>query len=68
MNELRYRVPGMHCANCERAVSDELAKVEGVEEVEVDLDAKIVLVRGAGLADETLRAAIAEAGYEAEAA
>lgn len=68
MTELSYRVPGMHCANCERAVGDELAKVEGVESVEVDLDAKVVLVRGAGLSDEALRAAIDEAGYEAETA
>jgi Cu+-exporting ATPase len=31
-----YRVPGMHCEKCERAVRDELGPVAGVEFVEVD--------------------------------
>lgn len=68
MAELIYRVPGMHCGNCERAVKQELSQVGGVESVEVDLGAKLVLVRGDGLSDEALRAAIDEAGYQAEAA
>lgn len=68
MTELIYRVAGMHCGNCERAVKQELSEVDGVESVEVDLESKLVLVRGQDLADEKLRAAIDEAGYEAEAA
>ena len=68
MAELIYSVPGMHCGHCEQAVKQELAKVEGVESVEVDLESKFVLVRGNDLSDEKLRAAIDEAGYEAEAA
>ena len=68
MAELIYRVPAMHCGNCEQAVKQELAKVDGVESVEVDLESKFVLVRGNDLSDEMLRAAIDEAGYEAEAA
>jgi copper chaperone len=68
MAELIYRVPGMHCGNCERAVKQELAQVDGVESVEVDLESKFVLVRGNDLSDERLRAAIDEAGYAAEAA
>jgi copper chaperone len=63
-----YRVPGMHCGHCEAAVRGELSAVGGVESVEVDLDTKLVVVRGADLDDATLRAAIDEAGYEAEAA
>ena len=60
-----YRVPGIHCAHCELSIREEVSEVEGVEAVDVDLDAKIVTVRGRGLADERLRAAIREAGYEA---
>jgi copper chaperone len=60
-----YRVPGMHCGHCEAAVSEELAAVEGVESVDVDLGTKLVVVRGERLDDATLRAAIDEAGYEA---
>jgi len=68
MSELTYRVPGMHCGNCERAVKEEVAKVAGVATVEVDLETKLVLVRGDNLSDDDLRAAIDEAGYEVEAA
>lgn len=63
---LTYRVPGMSCGHCQAAVEQELAAVRGVEEVEVDLEAKLVAVRGRGLDDAALRAAIVEAGYEAE--
>jgi copper chaperone CopZ len=62
---MTYSVPGMHCAHCKRAVSDELAAVSGVEAVEVDLESKVVTVRGASLSDEALRAAIEAAGYQA---
>jgi len=58
----------MHCGNCERAVKEEVAKVAGVATVEVDLETKLVLVRGDNLSDDDLRAAIDEAGYEVEAA
>ena len=60
-----YTVPGMHCGHCKAAVAEELSAVEGVQSVEVDLDTKIVTVRGEGLDDPALRDAIEEAGYEA---
>jgi copper chaperone CopZ len=62
--ELVYPVPAMHCVHCERAVKEELSAVDGVHSVDVDLDAKLVTVRGVALDDERIRAAIAEAGYE----
>ncbi|MFL5758064.1 MAG: heavy-metal-associated domain-containing protein [Chloroflexota bacterium] len=65
MEELVYNVPGMSCAHCERAVSEELGSADGVESVEVDLTTKRVVVRGSSLDDAALRAAIEEAGYEA---
>ena len=65
MDERTYSVPGMHCAHCERAVNEELAAVAGVDSVDVNLDRKIVVVRGDRLDDAQLRAAIEEAGYEA---
>ena len=68
MEEITYSVPGMSCAHCEHAVSSELAKVEGVASVAVDLNTKLVVVHGSDLDDGALRAAIDEAGYEAEAA
>ncbi len=61
-----YRVPGMTCEHCKRAVNEELDAVPGVESVAVDLDTKLVRVSGTSLEDAALRAAIDEAGYEAE--
>ncbi len=55
----------MHCANCERAVREEVAAVRGVSSVDVDLETKLVTVTGQALDDNALRAAIEEAGYEA---
>ena len=66
MNDtLTYSVPGMHCGHCEKAVSEEISAVTGVESVAVDLDSKRVTVVGTALDDAKLRAAIDEAGYEA---
>jgi copper chaperone CopZ len=65
MAEITYVVPGMSCAHCERAVTEELAGVSGVEAVAVDLETKRVVVRGGELDDAALRAAIEDAGYEA---
>jgi copper chaperone CopZ len=65
---ITYRVAGMHCDHCTAAVTSELAAVEGVRSVDVDLDTKLVTVQGEALEDAALRAAIDEAGYEAEAA
>lgn len=61
-----YVVPGMHCEHCARAVSEEVSAVAGVESVHVDLASKRVAVAGPDLDDARLRAAIDEAGYEAE--
>jgi copper chaperone len=65
MTEITYTVPDMSCGHCKQAVSSELEQVDDVESVDVDLDAKLVTVRGGSLDDLALRAAIAEAGYEA---
>ena len=65
MSELTYTVPGMHCGHCRSAVEGEVSQVEGVSTVLVDLETKQVVVRGEGLDDGAIRAAIDEAGYEA---
>jgi copper chaperone len=66
VDALRYTVPAMHCGHCERAVKEEVGAVAGVASVDIDLDAKLVTVRGNGLDDAALRAAIEEAGYTAD--
>jgi copper chaperone len=61
-----YRVPGMSCGHCVAAVEGGLSAVAGVESASADLETKLVTVQGSALDDASLRAAIAEAGYEAE--
>jgi copper chaperone CopZ len=66
MNEsLTYTVPAIHCAHCAMSIREEVSEVEGVDDVDVDIDSKVVIVSGRGLDDTALRAAIVEAGYEA---
>ncbi len=63
--EITYTVSGMSCGHCKAAVEGEVGRVPGVESVDADVESKLVVVRGEGLEDEALRAAIDEAGYEA---
>ena len=65
MTELHYTVSGMSCEHCRAAVTEEVERVGGVAAVEVDLDTKLVRVRGERISDAEVRAAIREAGYEA---
>jgi copper chaperone len=60
-----YSVPTIHCDHCAMSIREEVSEVEGVDEVAVDLDSKLVTVTGRRLDDAALRAAIVEAGYEA---
>jgi copper chaperone CopZ len=62
--ELQYTVDGMSCGHCKAAITEEVEQVEGVEAVEIDLEAKRVVVRGASLSDDEIRGAISAAGYE----
>ena len=66
MSSATYRVPGMTCGHCVSAIESELAAVPGVESVQVELETKVVAVSGEPLDDEAIRAALEEAGYEAE--
>jgi copper chaperone len=60
-----YTVPAIHCAHCAMSIREEVSEVEGVDEVDVDLETKLVTIQGTTLDDAALRAAIGEAGYEA---
>jgi copper chaperone len=65
VQELSYTVSAMHCGHCKAAVTEEVEQVAGVSAVDVDLDTKLVVVRGENVSDAEVRDAIREAGYEA---
>ena len=60
-----YTVTGMTCEHCVNAVTTELTELDGVREVRVDLASGAVTVTSdAPLAEDAVRAAVDEAGYE----
>lgn len=60
-----YTVSGMTCGHCVQAVTGELTKLSGVQDVAVDLPTGAVTVTSDGpLSPDDVRAAVDEAGYE----
>ncbi len=58
-------VRGMTCSHCERAVTAEIGRLPGVQQVEVELSTGTVRVQAnRELDDAELATAIDEAGYE----
>ncbi|MCB0975648.1 MAG: heavy-metal-associated domain-containing protein [Actinobacteria bacterium] len=65
MNTTTFTVVGMTCGHCVGAVREELSKIVGVTDVDVDLDSGTVTVTSATELDQqTIDAAVDEAGYE----
>jgi|Tabmets5t2r1_1033131.scaffolds.fasta_scaffold06646_2 copper chaperone len=60
-----YHVPEVGSGHCSAAIIEEVGRLKGVQSVEVDLRAKLVLVRGRGVEATGVVAAIYAAGYEA---
>jgi copper chaperone len=58
-----YLVPGITCEHCKTAIEGHVSPLGDVEEVQVDIDAKTVTVRG-DVTDEAIRHAIDQAGYD----
>ena len=59
-----YAVEGMTCRHCVLSVTEEVAEVAGVRDVDVELSSGRLVVRGTGVNDDAVRSAVAEAGYE----
>ncbi|MEG1848504.1 MAG: heavy metal translocating P-type ATPase, partial [Lachnospiraceae bacterium] len=59
------RIEGMMCAHCTGTVEKALRSLEGVENVEMNLEAKTATVTvNESITDDILRTAVTEAGYE----
>jgi copper chaperone CopZ len=63
VQERTYVVEGMTCGHCKAAVEEEIRALEGIDDVQVDLDLSRVTVRGETVDDEAIAAAVDEAGY-----
>lgn len=60
-----YRVAGMSCGHCVGAVTEEVRRVAGVHDVQVDLTTGDVTVQSDRPLDRAeIAAAVDEAGYE----
>jgi Cu2+-exporting ATPase/Cu+-exporting ATPase len=65
MKKIIMKIEGMSCNHCKNAVEKGLKLLEGVEDVVVDLDAKIATVLAEASVDEAaLVEAVEELGYE----
>jgi copper chaperone len=65
MTSTQYTVKGMTCGHCVSAVSEEVGRLDGVTDVQVDLASGLVTVASTAPLDEAaVRAAVDEAGYE----
>jgi copper chaperone len=59
-----YTVTGMTCEHCVASVTEEVSEIAGVSDVSVELSSATLTVTSAeALADDTVRAAVEEAGY-----
>ena len=65
MASTSYTVQGMTCDHCARAVTEEVAKIDGVTDVRVDVPAgQVTVTSSSALPVESVREAVDEAGYE----
>ncbi len=59
-----FKVEGMTCGHCQKAVEAAIGQLDGVQSVRVDLKAGEAKVVG-HVNDQTVIAAVEDAGYEA---
>ncbi len=65
METVDYKVRGMTCGHCVKAVTDEVSAIPGVVSVNVDLGSGTMELQSASpIAVDRVREAVDEAGYE----
>lgn len=64
MSTHTYTIQGMTCAHCAGAVTREVRRIEGIEDIAVDVSAGTLTVTATGEApDAAIATAVDEAGY-----
>ncbi|GGU26902.1 heavy-metal-associated domain-containing protein [Lentzea flava] len=65
MAESTFTVKGMTCGHCVSSVTEEVSQISGVRQVDVDLPTgKVTITSDEPVAEDAVRAAVSEAGYE----
>lgn len=65
MASIEYTVKGMTCGHCATAVTEEVSKIIGVRDVNVEVAAgRMVVEADATVTEDLIRQAVEEAGYE----
>jgi copper chaperone len=60
-----YLTPGISTGHCQAAIIEELARLDALNSVVVDLEARLVRVTAELIDDAAVIAAVDQAGYEA---
>lgn len=65
MSKIEIKIEGMTCGHCAMSVTNELATLQGVSNVQVDHQAGKATVEADGVSNDQLSEAVSEAGYKA---
>lgn len=63
MDQRTYEIEGMTCGHCRAVVASAVGALQGVAGAAVDPEADLLVVRGEGLDDDAVAAAVSSAGY-----
>ena len=65
MAERVYNVPDVSCEHCVNAITKELTQIDGIQNVQVDLETKkVTVVSDESVAEQRIREGIDEAGFD----
>jgi copper chaperone len=65
MAERVYNVPDVSCEHCVSAITNELTQIDGVENVQVNLETKqVTVMTNDNVSEEKIRDGIDEAGFD----
>ncbi|MEZ4521828.1 MAG: heavy-metal-associated domain-containing protein [Thermomicrobiales bacterium] len=69
MSKRTYSVPEVHCDHCISAINRELGQIDGVGEIDVNLETKTVTVEAEdSVTDKQIADGLYEAGFDVESA
>ena len=63
---MKFKVPGMMCMHCVKSITDALNLMEGVSEVSVDLQSKVVSLHAVENKRNEILTTIEELGFDVE--